>query len=74
MKTFRIRQSDTIKATISSNRNLLASIFDSGFSSIKEVKNNLISKIKNTNYASEAEIMIFNQDKNQVKHLTIKID
>lgn len=75
MKPFRIKQTDTIYATANSTktRKLLASIYDSGYRTINEVKESLLHKIPSFEGAS-IDISITNKDKEQTKFITIKID
>ena len=44
-KRFRLSEKDTVKATISGERKLLASLYDSGFHSINQVFRALCQKV-----------------------------
>ena len=67
---FRIKANDTIKATMSADNTgkLLATVYDSGFSTIGEVVNKLISKVPYTN-SGKVYISIYNQETEQSKQL-----
>jgi hypothetical protein len=73
MKRFRIRQLDTIKATlVSENGKLLSSVYDSGFSSISEVKSRLISKVPY--YSGRVySVCISNLDKEEYKSFNVLV-
>ena len=72
---FRIKENDTIKATISDDNTgkLLATVYDSGFTTIGEVVSRLLSKCEYTS-ARTVYISIYNQETEQIKqfkkHLT----
>ena len=70
---FKISKNDTIKAFVHANNKLLASVYDSGFTTINEVVNRLISKIPYTN-SKKLEISIHNNDKEQSKYITKKVN
>lgn len=74
-KRFRIKETDTIKATATSvqTRKLLSSIYDSGFTSIDEVKDILLSKIPYFG-GKKIDISILNIDKDECKNLTINVN
>lgn len=74
MKRFRIKESDTIKAKAFSGKTkkLLASIYDSGFTSIVGVEVALLRKILNFG-GGEIEVHITNIDKDEQKYTTIKM-
>lgn len=66
MKTpFRISQNDTVKAMIfNSDDKLLASVYDSGFTTIEQVKNTLKQKLNDYNKSSKKfTYSITNEDK-----------
>lgn len=76
MKTkFRIGKEDTIKATAynSEKRNILATIYDSGYTKIEQVINELYRKIPHYT-GKKIEITIYNQDKEKIKHITRKVN
>lgn len=70
---FRIKEKDTIKATVSSvmTRKILASVYDSGFTTISEIEAELIRKIPHFE-GKEVLITITNIDKEESKQYTIK--
>lgn len=75
MSRFRIKNSDTIKATASSakTRKLLCSLYDSGYTSIKQVERALIAKIPYFD-GKKIDITITNLEKEQSKHYTINVN
>lgn len=74
MKRFRIREDDTVKATaVSDNRKLLSSVYDGGFTTIKEVEAALIRKIPYYS-GNKIVISILNIDKDEYKDYTIKVN
>jgi hypothetical protein len=75
MKRFRIKENDTIKATACSEktRKILSSVYDSGFTTIKEVQNALIRKIPYFN-GKKINITITNLEKEQSKNYTINVN
>ena len=72
-KRFRIKEGDTIKAQAVSPHSgkLLSSIYDSGYSRIKQVEKMLISKMKYYN-GKQIEIRITNESEQTWKSYTIK--
>ena len=75
MKTrFRISKNDTVKATMSNNNGmLLASLYDSQFTTISEVVSALVRKVQHTS-TRKVNITIWNQDKDTVKYITKKVN
>lgn len=70
---FRVSKNDTIKATASGKNNLLASVYDSEFTTINQVVSLLISRIPY--YSGKTiEISIYNIDKQTVKYITKKVN
>ena len=67
---FRIKANDTIKVTMSADNTgkLLATVYDSGFTTIGEVLRKSISKIPYTN-SGKVFISIYNQDTERIKQL-----
>ena len=72
-KRFRLSVNDTVKATAYSNGKLLASLYDSQFTTIEQITSTLIRKIP---YFSGKiiEISIHNETKDTSKYLTIKVN
>lgn len=75
MQRFRIKETDTIKATATSSktRKLLCSMYDSGFTTIEGVQTALLKKIPFFGGKS-IDISITNLDKEQYKNLTIRVN
>ena len=68
-QVFRIAKNDEIKArALSENNNLLALVYDSGFTTINEVVNVLMSKIPYTS-GKKNTIVITNITKETVKYI-----
>ena len=68
-QVFRISKNDEIKArALSENNNLLALVYDSGFTTINEVINVLMSKIPYTS-GKKITIVITNVTKETVKYI-----
>ena len=66
---FRISKNDEIKArALSENNNLLALVYDSGFTTINEVVNVLMNKIPYTS-GKKITIVITNVTKETVKYI-----
>ena len=57
-KRFRISANDTIKATLTINRQLVSSLYDSGFTTKNEVFNILCSKVHYKGLKGECNISI----------------
>ena len=67
---FRISKNDTVKAFMSdSNGKLLSSLYDSQFTTISEVVSVLMGKVAHIP-TKRVNITIYNEDKDNVKHLT----
>jgi hypothetical protein len=75
MGNFRIKEKDTIKATACSEqtRKILSSVYDSGFTTIKQVENALIRKIPYFD-GKKINITITNLEKEQSKNYTINVN
>lgn len=75
MANFRIKQNDTIHATVCNNENgkLLASIYDSGFTTIGQVESALLRKIPYTS-AKKLDFTIVNKDEQISKSYTKKVN
>ena len=73
-QVFRISKNDEIKArALSENNNLLALVYDSGFTTINEVVNVLMSKIQYTS-SKKITIVITNITKETVKYIDKNIN
>ena len=73
-QVFRISKNDVIKARVlSENNNLLALVYDSGFTTINEVVNVLMSKIPYTS-SKKITIVITNTTKETVKYIDKNIN
>lgn len=73
MRRFRIAQDDTVKANILNGNNIIASIYASGYSSIEQVKNELIRRVSYTS-AKSLNIQIYIPAKEISKHFKIKVN
>lgn len=75
MSRFRIKANDTIKAFCNNKETgkFLSSIYDSGFTTIGQVENALMSKIPYTN-AKHIDICIVNQDEQTSKTYIKKVN
>ena len=75
MKRFRISEDDTIKAVAVSEKTgkLLSSLYDSGFSTISEVKNSLLRKIIYFE-GKKISIRITNEKKETYKNFVVKVN
>lgn len=65
MKTkFRISANDTVKAQIfNSDDKLIASLYDSGFTTISQIKSSLLGKVNDYNKRGKFTYSIVNEDK-----------
>lgn len=71
---FRIAYNDTIRANIlSMEGKVLATVYDSGFKTIKQVEQTLINKIPYFS-GKEVQISIFNIDKDIYKRYNVKVN
>jgi hypothetical protein len=75
MKKFRIKRIETIKGTACSEKTgkILSSIYDSGFTTIKEVERTLIRKIPYFD-GKKINITITNIEKEISKNYTINVN
>lgn len=69
----RISRKDEIKATAMGDREMLASLFDSGFTTLAEVEKALIRKIPFYS-GSKLNITITNLDKQESKNYDLKVN
>lgn len=74
MTNFRIKNNDTVYATVcnAESGKLLASIYDSGFTTIGQVESALLRKIPYTS-AKKLDITIVNKDEQTSKSYTKRI-
>lgn len=71
---FRIAYNDTIRAYIYNSRGkLLATLYDSGFTTIKQVETALINKVPYFS-GKRLEVSILNEDKGAYKHYETKVN
>lgn len=71
---FRIAYNDTIKANIYNSRGkLLATLYDSGFTTIKQVEATLINKVPYFS-GKRLEVSILNEGKGTYKHYETKVN
>ena len=71
---FRISKNDTVKATMSNNNGMiLASLYDSQFTTINDVVSSLVRKVPHAS-TGKVNITIWNQDKDTVKYITKKVN
>ena len=75
MQRFRIKETDTIKATATSTktRKFLSSVYDSGFTTIEGVQRALLRKIPHFEGKS-IDISITNLDKEQYKNFEVRVN
>ena len=75
MNKFRIKQSDTIKATLIEQRSgrLIATVYDSEFTTINQVVRALFNKVRYTT-AKKVNVAIHNLDKEQSKHFVLNVN
>lgn len=67
----RINKNDEIKATATGKNGILTTLYDSGFSTIKEIENALVRKIPHYS-GTEINITITNINKQEAKNYTVK--
>jgi hypothetical protein len=73
-RPFRIKDSDTIRANaLNKEGKVIASLYDSGFTTKKQVESALLRKIPHFS-GRELEIGIFNIDKDAYKRYKIKVN
>ena len=73
-RPFRIKESDTIKANaLNKEGKVIASLYDSGFTTKKQVENTLLQNIPHFS-GRKIEISIFNIDKDTYKRYTINVN
>jgi len=72
---FRIKENDTIYATVSNKESgkLLASLYDSGFTTIGQVESSLLRKIPYTS-AKKLDFTVTNKDEQTSKCYTKKVN
>ena len=75
MKRFRIKENDTVRATATNEeaRKLLASLYDSGFTTIEQIKDTLLRKIPYTN-ARKLNICIVNENEQTSKTFNVLVN
>ena len=73
-RPFRIKESDTVRANVlNMEGKVLATVYDSGFTTKKQVESTLLRKIPHFS-GQKVEIGIFNIDKDTYKRYTIKVN
>lgn len=73
-RPFRIKESDTVRAhVLNMEGTILATIYDSGFTTIKQVQSALLRKIPHF-VGRKVDISIFNIDKDIYKRYTINVN
>jgi len=66
-KRFRVYKNDTIKATLCTNGKLVSSLYDGGFSTIKEIENVLLRRGNYYGVIKTLDFSITNLDKETCK-------
>ena len=73
-RPFRIKESDTIRANaLNVEGRVLATVYDSGFKTIKQVESTLLRKIPHFG-GQKVDISILNIDKDIYKRYTINVN
>ena len=73
-RPFRIKESDTVRANVLSvEGRVLATVYDSGFKTIKQVESTLLRKIPHFG-GKKLQLSILNIDKDIYKRYTINVN